>query len=401
MTSNPFRSLSLIAVLCTNLACGAKQDEHARADDGEEHRDEAAGEATANREEGGHDEAGHADGEGEAGEVRVPLEGVRGLAFVRVGEPQEEGVWAPAEAVSDSAAVAIVTAPAAGIVRRLLVRPGETVREGQAVAELASAEVADLAARFRSAKAQEARTQVELARERTLLAAQATSRHELEAAEAAHSAAAAEVVAARQSLAARGVNPETFAGTAFLRAPVGGTLERWEIALGQGVEAGTSLATIRDRLASRVRVELAPPGPTEWIVGSTTEVRRGDGTRWPATVEGLPAGLTAETRRYPYILRLDGEPLPAPGTPLEVRVPLTRGIVLPQEALQLVEGDWGVFVREAGDAVFRRVRRGAELGGDVLVLEGIEPGVEVATAGAYLLRPLWMKRMGGGEQHAH
>jgi cobalt-zinc-cadmium efflux system membrane fusion protein len=86
---------------------------------------------------------------------------------------------------------------------------------------------------------------------------------------------------------------------------------------------------------------------------------------------------------------------------LEVRVPLTRGIVLPQEALQLVEGDWGVFVRESGDAVFRKVRRGAELGGDVLVLEGLEPGLEVATAGAYLLRPLWMKRMGGGEQHAH
>ena len=79
------------------------------------------------------------------------------------------------------------------------------------------------------------------------------------------------------ALAARGVDPETFAGTAFLEAPIAGTLERWEIALGQGVEAGTSLATIRDRLASRVRVELAPPGPTEWIVGSTTEVRRGDG----------------------------------------------------------------------------------------------------------------------------
>ncbi|MEO7793633.1 MAG: efflux RND transporter periplasmic adaptor subunit [Thermoanaerobaculia bacterium] len=400
MTSNTLRFLSLTAVLCTTLACAAKQDEHGHGDavDDEHHE---AGAETAAHGGVGHEEAGHEEGEGEEGEVRVPLEGLRGLAFVRVGEPQEEGVWAPAEAVSDSASVGIVTAPAAGIVRRLLVRPGETVRAGQAVAELASAEVADLAARYQSAKAQEARTKVELERERTLLAARATSRHELEAAEAAYTAATAEVLAARQSLAARGVNPETFAGTAFLKAPVAGTLERWEIALGQGVEAGTSLATIRDRLASRVRVELAPPGPTEWSVGSRSEVRRGDGSRWTATVEGLPAGLTGETRRYPYILRLEGGPLPAPGTPLEVRVPLTRGIVLPQEALQLVEGDWGVFVREEDDAVFRKVRRGAELGGDVLVLEGIESGVEVATAGAYLLRPLWLKRMGGGEQHAH
>jgi cobalt-zinc-cadmium efflux system membrane fusion protein len=397
MTASSFRFLTLTAVMSAALACGGEPRERAHpAAEAADHHDEAGDEALAHREE-----AGPEAGEGEAEEVRVPLEGLRGLAFVRVGEPQEEGVWAPAEAVSDSAAVAIVTAPAAGIVRQLLARPGETVRAGQVVAELASAEIADLAARYRSARAQEGRTRVEVERERTLLAAQATSRHDVEAAEAAHAATAAEVLAARQSLAARGVNPETFAGTAFLEAPVGGTLERWEVALGQGVDAGTALATIRDRLASRVRVELAPPGPTEWKAGSPSEVRRGDGTRWAATVEGLPAGLTAETRRYPYLLRLDDGPLPAPGTPLEVRVPLTRGIVLPQEALQLVEGDWGVFVREGGDAVFRKVRRGAELGGDVLVLEGLEPGVEVATAGAYLLRPLWMKRMGGGEQHAH
>ena len=343
-------------VLLLTFACTSKKDPHAHEAEDTHGREETGGEKT---------------------EMRVPLAGLRGLAFVRVGEPQEEGVWAPAEAVSDSASVAIVTAPAAGIVRRLLVRAGESVRAGQPVAELASAEIADLAARHRAARAQEDRARIELERERRLLAANATSRHEVETSEAAVAAATAESQAARQSLAARGVSPERFSGTVFLEAPVAGTLERWEIALGQGVEAGTSLATIRDRSATRVRVELAPPGPVDWRSGSPTEVRRGDGTRWSAAVEGLPAGLTPETRRYPYILRLEAGPFPSPGTPLEVRVPLARGIVLPQEALQIVEGDWGVFVREGEEAVFRKVRRGAELGGDVLVLEGLEPGLEV------------------------
>ncbi|MDX1998239.1 MAG: efflux RND transporter periplasmic adaptor subunit [Thermoanaerobaculia bacterium] len=347
-------------------------------------------------------EPGHSEDEhGEEAEVRVPLAGLRGLAFQRVDEPQEEGVWAPAEAVSDSAAVAVVTAPAAGIVRTLLVRPGETVRRGQAVAELASAELADLAARHRSALAAEEQARREADRERQLFAANATSRREVEAAEAQLAAATSESQAARQSLAARGVSTDGFTGTLRLTAPAAGTIERWDISLGQGVEAGTPLATIRDRAATRVRVELSPPGPTVWTLGATTEVRRGDGTRWQARVEGLPAGLTVDTRRYPYLLQLTAGPFPSPGTPLEVRVPLARGIVLPQEALQIIEGDWGVFVKEGTDAVFRKVRRGAELGGDVLVLEGLEPGLEVATAGAYLLRPLWMKRMGGGEQHAH
>lgn len=333
--------------------------------------------------------------------VRVPLAGLRGLAFVRVGAPQEEGVWAPAEAVSDSSAVAMVSAPAAGIIRQLLVRPGETVRRGQAVAELASAELADLAARYRSARAQEERARGEAERERSLLAQNATSRREVEAADAMLAVASAESAAARQSLAARGVAPEGFTGTVRLTAPTAGTFERWDITLGQGVEAGTALGTLRDRAATRVRVELSPPGPTAWTAGARTEVRRGDGTRWAAVVEGLPAGLTADTRRYPYLLRLESGPFPAPGTPLEVRVPLARGIVVPQEALQIIEGDWGVFLKEGDEAVFHKVRRGAELGGDVLVLEGLEAGQEVATAGAYLLRPLWMKRMGGGEQHAH
>jgi cobalt-zinc-cadmium efflux system membrane fusion protein len=347
--------------------------------------------------EGGHGE----EGRDRDAVVRVPLAGLRGLAFTRVGEPRQEGVWAPAEAVSDSGGVAIVSAPAAGIVRRLLVRPGATVRAGQAVAELASAEIADLAARYRTARSEQERARIEAAREQALLAANATSQREVEAAEAAVAAATAEAEAARQSLAARGVAPDRFSGTILLAAPAAGTLERWEIALGQGVEAGTSLATIRDRAATRVRVELAPPGPSEWAEGVRTEVRRSDGTRWAAVVEGLPAGLVPETRRYPYLLRLEQGPFPPPGTPLEVRVPLARGIVVPQEALQLIEGEWGVFVRDGDDALFRRVRRGAELGGDALILEGLEAGVEVATSGAYLLRPLWMKRMGGGEEHAH
>ncbi|HLF56204.1 MAG TPA: HlyD family efflux transporter periplasmic adaptor subunit [Thermoanaerobaculia bacterium] len=358
----------------------------------------------------GDDEPGHAEhgeespaeaADARGAEIRLPLAGLRGLAFIHAGEPQEEGIWAPAEAVSDSASVAIVSAPASGLVGRLLVGPGESVAKGRAVAELVSAEVADLYSRWRTANAERRRAELEAEREMKLLEVEATSRREAEAAAAAVETARAEAEAARAALVARGVDPERFEGALVLRSPTAGTLERWEVAIGEGVESGQPLATIRAREATRVRVELAPPGHSDWLAGAETEVRRGDGRRWRAVVEGLPAGLTSDTRRYPYLLKLEAGPFPAPGTPLEVRVPLARGIVVPQEALQQIEGDWGVFVRRGDEAIFRPVRRGAELGGNVLVLEGIVPGEEVATAGAYLLRPLWMKRSGGGEEHAH
>jgi cobalt-zinc-cadmium efflux system membrane fusion protein len=83
-------------------------------------------------------------------------------------------------------------------------------------------------------------------------------------------------------------------------------------------------------------------------------------------------------------------------------VPLARAIVLPQSALQQIEGTWGVFVREGEEARFLAVRRGAELGGDVLVLGGVEPGQVVATEGAYLLKSLYLKLSSGGETaHEH
>jgi cobalt-zinc-cadmium efflux system membrane fusion protein len=119
-------------------------------------------------------------------------------------------------------------------------------------------------------------------------------------------------------------------------------------------------------------------------------------------VEGVPASLDPDTRRLTYRLRLEGEePPPLAGTPLEVRVPLALAIVLPQAALQQVEGSWGVFVREGEQARFQAVRRGAELGGDVLVLAGVEPGQVVATEGAYLLKSLYLKLSGGGDAHEH
>ena len=140
-------------------------------------------------------------------------------------------------------------------------------------------------------------------------------------------------------------------------------------------------------------------------VGRSVRSRVGE-AEWRARVEGVPQSLEAATRRLAYRLRIAlgagavGD-LPLAGTPLEVRVPLPPGVVLPQTALQQIEGAWGLFVVEGDEARFRPVRRGPELGGDVLVLEGVTEGERVATAGAYLLKSLYLKRAGGGDAHAH
>jgi len=344
-----------------------------------------------------HGEEGAHEGEG----VHLPLKEIRGLRFLVVPEPKAEGAWYPAEAIGDESAQALLSSPVKGIVSAILVSPGQAVKNGAGLLTLQSPELARLKADWLSAKAKRQRVEADLAREQRLFEAQAGSRRELEAAHSEAATARAEEEAARLALEARGQNPDSAGALLTVKAPKGGSVTAYKIQLGQGVEAGQELGSFQSASAAIARLELPLPAPENWRTGALTEVRKGDGQRWKARLEGTPMTLTADTRRLSYRLRLLGGPLPMPGTPLEVHVPLAKTVVLPQSALQQVEGIWGVFVKAGEEAEFRPVRRGPELGTDVMVFEGVKPGETVVGEGAYLLKSLQIKRKSGGEDHDH
>ncbi len=381
--------LPLALALLALAACAAKPETSTHEGEHSDHAEPAAG----------------AEGHEGAGTAALDLAGVRGVTFVPVGEPREEGAWFAAEAIADPGAQAVVSTPVAGRLVALRATSGTPVAAGAPVAEIESAELADLAAAWISANARGERATRDVERERRLLAVGATARRDVEAAEAEAAVMAADREAARLALAGRGIDPANVGARLVIRAPRSGTLAEYEVAVGESVAAGARLATVVSAGAARVQVELPLPGPQAWRAGAATEVRRSDGRVWRAVVEGTPPALSPTTRRLTYLLRLAAgaadEELPLAGTPLEARVPLARAVVLPQEALQQVEGVWGVFVRSGERAELRAVRKGPELGGDVMVLEGVAPGEIVATDGAYLLKALWLKRAGGGEGHDH
>lgn len=333
--------------------------------------------------------------------MHLPLKDIRGLRFLVVPEPRAEGAWYPAEAIGDESAQAILSSPVKGIVSAIQVPPGKQVAAGAVLFTVQSPELARLKADWLSARAKRDRAEGELAREQRLFDAQAGSRRELETARSESATARADEEAARLALEARGQNPETAGAVLTVKAPKAGTVTAYKLQPGQGVEAGQELGSFQAAAAAIARLELPLPAPPNWQTGALTEVRKGDGQRWKARLEGTPMTLTPDTRRLSYRLRLLGSPLPIPGTPLEVHVPLAKTVVLPQSALQQVEGIWGVFVKKGEEAEFRPVRRGPELGTDVMVLEGVKPGEAVAGEGAYLLKSLQIKRKSGGEDHDH
>ena len=348
-------SLPLALVLLASIGCSKK--------------------ATPKNEADKHD---HGQEAGEARGSHVPLEGIRGLRLMKVAEPRLEGRWVPGEAIGDEAAQALLSSPVKGIVSQILTAPGLTRGEGATLALIQSPELA------------------------RLFQAGAGARRDLESERSEADTAKAEEEAARLGLEAVGLKPGDAGATFTLKAPASGSVVAWKVQRGQGVEAGQEMGTFQAAQAAVVRLELSQPGPIGWTSGTVSEVRQANGRTWKARLEGTPATLTTDTRRLSYRLRFVGGQLPIPGTSVEVKVPMEKGVFLPQAALQQVEGRWGVFVVEKEQAEFRPVKRGTEIKDEVLVLEGLKPGETVVAEGAYLLKAYQQKRTRPeGEEGGH
>ena len=375
-------TLTLLTLLLAGGGCG---------------REKAATTTTEGHE--GHESHGSANG----ASSKVPLKEIRGLRLMQVPESRREGAWYPAEATGDEGAQVILSAPVRGIVSGLLASPGRPVAPGAALAVVQSPELARLKADWISSKAKLERAESEAARDVKLYEAQAGSRRELEASRSEVASARADEEASRLALEARGFRPDQAGATFTLRAPKAGVVGTWKVQVGQGIEAGQELGTFQAAFAALAKVELPLPVPEAWTPGTVTKVRSSGGHAWQGHLESAPMAHSLDTLRLNYPLRLSGAALPMAGTPLEVYVPLAQGVSLPQSALQQMEGVWGVFVGEGDFAVFHPVKRGVELGTEVLVLEGVKPGETVVAEGAYLLKALQQKQSepseGGGHGH--
>jgi cobalt-zinc-cadmium efflux system membrane fusion protein len=376
----PLSTIVLMTLLLTAIGCG---------------RDKAAVQATE-----GH-ESHKGQGLPNGSSPKMPLKEIRGLRLMQVPESHRGGAWYPAEAAGDEGAQIILSAPVKGIVSGLPASPGRPVSQGTALAVVQSPELARLKADWISSRAKLDRAESEEAREVKLYEAQAGSRRELEAARSEAATARADEEATRLALEARGLRPELAGATFTVKSPRAGVVGTWKVQVGQGIEAGQELGTFQGAFAALARVELPLPVPETWKPGTTTKIRSSDGHQWQGRLESAPMALSQDTRRLSYRLRLSGGALPMAGTPLEVFIPLAQGVSLPQSALQQMEGVWGVFVEDGDFAVFRSVKRGVELGTEVLVLEGVKPGETVVAEGAYLLKALQQKRSEPGEGGGH
>ena len=271
----------------------------------------------------------------------------------------------------------------AGTVRRVRLTPGQVVDAGTVLVALdVSVEEAELQAQ--RARANLAETTLE--RTERLSRDAAVSREELDRARSDRDVALAEIARTRAVIERK-----------TIRAPFRARVGIADVHPGQYLSEGTELTTLQGvEDAAHVDFSVAQVVAASLRVGDKVEIfASGDSAPLPASIVAVDSRVNPETRNATVRARIaSADRALGPGASVRVSVPqgpMQDAVVVPVAALRKGPGGDHVFVLAAGKegetrAVVRPVRAGEVIGDEVVILEGIEVGEQVATSGSFKLR---------------
>ena len=331
--------------------------------------------------------------------------------------PLKEWLQAAGVVEPDLNQVARVRSLGRGIVRRVLVRPGDRVEAGQVLFEYDNIEMGELLGEYKTLLSQkgklEARlrlTEQSVERARSLVAAQALAQKELEVriaeqreAQAELEAHAANLNAVADKLGRFGTSPDRLmsAGAASIssvRAPQSGVILEFQIAPGEVLASDQEVMTI----ANLGHV---------WVIASVYErdlgrVKMGKAAEiafvsfpertFSGRITQIAQRLDPETRTAKVRVEVENR-----GGQLKLEMFATVRLstqdprvvpAIPDTALQQVDGKNAVFVQTKAQEFQRReVELGHKADGWVEVTHGLKPGEQVVTQGSFYLKSTLLK----------
>lgn len=335
---------------------------------------------------------GKAEDHGPRGFVAMTAEQlvINGIATERVeaGSLSNE-IIAQATVSAPPEGQALLTARADGAVVRIGKRLGDPVGAGETVALLESRDAAAFVADRNAADARAQAARAAAQREQRLFNEKITARQDLEAAIAARRTADADLQRAEAAVRSAGVA----GGGRFLavRSPIPGRITQVNTQLGAYVSAGADLFHVAD--PRRIQVDAAVP------VTDAQRIRPGDpglielpnGGVVDATVRSITPTLDPQSRAATAVLQLAGAPGGlTQGQAVRARIS-PRGspqakIILPEEAVQQIDGRNMVFVQVRGGFRAVPVAVGSRGNGRLEILDGVQAGQTIVTKGAFVLK---------------
>lgn len=268
----------------------------------------------------------------------------------------------------------------AGTVSEVALTPGRVVAAGTVLVALdVAVEQADLLAQ--QAQAQLAQTILD--RNQQASDGNAVSQVEVDRARAERDVALAQVERTKAIIARK-----------TIRAPFPARVGMSDVHKGQYLAEGTELTTLQG-IDDAVHVDFEVPQRVAAGLkpGDNVDVVASAGPPVAAAIVAVDARIDPATRNASVRARLEGASV-TPGSSVRVVVPdgpKVAAVAIPVSALRKGPAGDHVFVVATGPdgstrAHVREIVSGAVLGEDVLVLEGLEPGEQVATSGSFKLR---------------
>lgn len=279
---------------------------------------------------------------------------------------------------------------------------GDTVKAGQVMAALESADVGQAQAAYLTARATSMAAQANLRREKELAERKVSSERERELAEAAAITEQAQLAAATQRLRALGLRQadikqinEDRAGIVPLYSPIDGTIIARSISLGQSVQPATDAFSVANLSQLWVQLDLFEKDLPYVHADQRAEIRTEvyPGKSFKARVAYVGQVIEEKTRTAPVRIEFDNQDglfrpgqfvtATLQGDPSRVR---TEVLAVPRKAVLTVEGKPLVFVQEGSGFIKRSIELGASGGALVEVRSGLSAGDKVAVDGGFLLK---------------
>jgi cobalt-zinc-cadmium efflux system membrane fusion protein len=284
---------------------------------------------------------------------------------------------------------AVLTARADGAITRINRRVGDAVRAGETVALMESRDAAAISAERSSASARLALARSTYAREKRLFEARVTARQDLEAAQAVLAEAEAEAHRSQSAAAASRVSGD--GRSLAVVSLISGRITRADAKLGAYALAGTELFRVSDPNRIQINASVLAADARRIQPGDTAVIELLGGETMTAVVRSTTPSLDPESKSATVVLQPQGTVGLTQGQGLRVRIkpraaPSGITIALPEEAVQSFEGRDVVFVRTAKGFQATNVVTGQRGGGRIEIVDGLKPGVMVATRGAFLLK---------------
>lgn len=322
-----------------------------------------------------------------------------GLEVVKVEKQRFAGSLEVVGQLSfDQNRYAQLTAP--GEVRIVEVRAdiGDDVAAGAPIVVLLSAEVGEEHADLAAARAEVAAAKASVEREARLEAKGISSRRSVEEARAQLARAQAGYDSAVAGLKASGASTAEAGGRFELSAPFDGTIVSRDAVAGRSVRDGQVLVEVADLSTLWAMLDVPEADAARVAPGQPVELTL-EGVHAEslhATIGRVGSSVDRSTRTVPVRVELaNPDHRLKAGMFVRARIQVSAqrdAVLVPKDAVQSAEGRSIVLVRKEA-SLFEpvTVQLGEQRDGLVEVTRGLEPGQEVVTTGAFLLKTELLK----------